>query len=77
MKYIFPLIFLASSAFAWYVGTSGQKYKYDLSDPFDRMMYNVDISAQFDDSYKYQFDFDVQRRVQQDISNGQFGGGYY
>ena len=76
MKYIFPLIFLASSAFAWYVGTSGQKYKYDLSNSLDRTMYSIDVTAQYNDSYKSKFDFGVQRRVQQDISNGQFGGGY-
>ncbi|HIC10064.1 MAG TPA: hypothetical protein EYO61_01730 [Campylobacterales bacterium] len=72
MKYIFPFIFLASSAFAWYVGTSGQKYKYDLSDQRDLMKYKMDFKAQINDSIH-----SYNPRVQLDRSLGQFGGGYY
>ena len=72
MKYIFPLIFFASSAFAWYVGTSGQKYKYDLSDQRDLMKYKMDFKAQINDRIH-----SYNPKVQIDRSLGQFGGGYY
>ena len=35
-----------------YVGTSGQRYKYDLSDPIDRINYQNDIAAQQSDKLK-------------------------
>jgi tetratricopeptide (TPR) repeat protein len=50
-----------------YRGLSGTKYKYDLSNPSDRIMYKVDPSAQIMDS--------VNPLVKMDRSMGQYGGG--
>ena len=54
-----------------YKGDSGQKYKYDLSDPSDRMDYKYDWDAQWNDKWNSKFNFDVQM----DQQNRQYGGG--
>ncbi len=50
-------------------GISGQKYKYDLSDPIDRHNYSTDLAAQHRDS--------TNLNVQTDRGMGQHGGGAY
>ena len=50
-----------------YESSSGNKYKYDLSDPSDRLDYSVDIGAQLDDS--------VDPSVGMDRDMGEYGGG--
>ena len=52
-----------------YESSSGVKYKYDLSNPSDRVMYDVDPAAQLNDS------INVDPRVDIDRSLGQYGGG--
>jgi len=50
-----------------YESSLGNKYKYDLSDPSDRVEYSVDVSAQLSDS--------VNPSVGLDRSLGEYGGG--
>ena len=50
-----------------YESSSGNHYKYDLSDPSDRLEYSVDVGAQLDDS--------VNPSVGLDRSLGEYGGG--
>jgi hypothetical protein len=50
-----------------YESSSGNQYKYDLSDPSDRLEYSVDVGAQLDDS--------VNPSVGLDRSLGEYGGG--
>jgi len=50
-----------------YRSMSGTKYKYDLSNPSDRIRYEVDPASQIRDS--------VNSRVKIDRSMGQYGGG--
>ena len=50
-----------------YKSTSGTRYKYDLSNPSDRIRYEVDPGAQLRDS--------VNPRVDIDRGLGQYGGG--
>ncbi len=50
-----------------YESSSGNKYKYDLSDPSDRNSYSTDVGAQIDDS--------VDPSVSIDRSMGEYGGG--
>ncbi len=50
-----------------YESTSGTRYKYDLSNPSDRIRYEVDPGAQLRDS--------VNPRVDIDRGLGQYGGG--
>ena len=50
-----------------YESSSGNKYKYDLSDPSDRNGYSVDVGAQMDDSLDPSVDLD--RGI------GEYGGG--
>jgi len=83
MRSILVLMFLAvASLFGWgvddykYIGSSGQKYKYDLSDPIDRISYKTDLSTQFDDKMNQRMDLDIRRNVNFDRSNGQFGAGF-
>lgn len=52
-----------------YRGSSGLKYKYDLSRPSDQMHYEMDLSAQMGDSMS----IDIRR--DQDRSMGQYGAG--
>ena len=52
-----------------YVSYTGQKYKYDLSNPGDRVMYSVDPAAQIRDS--------INPMVDIDRNLGQYGGGSY
>lgn len=54
-----------------YQGPSGAKYKYDLSNPGDRIRYEVAPAAQLRD----QIAVDPRRDI--DKSIGQQGGGYY
>ena len=68
-----------SMSFAWdngqddnesnYESSTGVQYKYDLSNPSDRIMYDVDPAAQVMDS------INVDPRVDIDRSLGQYGGG--
>jgi hypothetical protein len=46
-----------------YEGPSGKNYEYDLSDPVDRIMYDVDPSAQIRDSV----DPDPRRELDNDL----------
>ena len=52
-----------------YSGSSGSSYQYDLSNPYDRKSYDVDIGAQQRDAFSYDRYYDN--------SFGQFGGGIY
>ena len=52
-------------------GASGARYQYDLSNPGDRIRYDVDPAAQLRD----QIAVDPRRDI--DKSIGQQGGGYY
>jgi len=74
-------LLIASPAIAWddekekekkrnkeypYQSSSGQRYKYDLNKPGDRIRYEVDPGAQVRDS--------VKPRVKMDRDMGQYGG---
>jgi hypothetical protein len=50
-----------------YLGSSGSRYRYDLSNPFDRSIYSTDVGAQINDT------FSSDRFLDQGF--GQFGGG--
>jgi hypothetical protein len=50
-----------------YLGSSGSRYRYDLSNPFDRSIYSTDVGAQINDT------FSSDRLLDQ--GQGQFGGG--
>ena len=50
-----------------YESNTGIRYKYDLSNPSDRIMYEVDPSAQVSDS--------INPMVEIDRNLGQYGGG--
>ena len=52
-----------------YEGSSGARYKYDLSDPSDRIDYSVDVDAQMQDKMSVSPDRDLDRQM------GQYGGG--
>lgn len=52
-----------------YEGLSGTKYKYDLSDPSDRLDYQMDLDAQMDDSINPDPGIDLDRSI------GEYGGG--
>lgn len=52
-----------------YEGNSGQKYKYDLSQPEDRLKYSVDPKAKLDDS------INPNPKTEIDHSLNQYGGG--
>lgn len=52
-----------------YEGSSGTKYKYDLSDPSDQIEYETDLDAQMDDSLNPDPGRDLDRSL------GQYGGG--
>lgn len=52
-----------------YEGLSGTKYKYDLSNPMDRMDYSLDLDAQMEDK------LNVNPGINMDRDFGQFGGG--
>ena len=54
-----------------YEGLSGQKYKYDLSDPVDRLNYDMDIDSKMNDKIYAP----VTPDVQMDRRMGQYGGG--
>ena len=56
---------------AKYEGISGTKYKYDLSDPIDRMNYSLDLDAQMNDK----LNAPINPGVELDRSLGQYGGG--
>ena len=68
-----------SISFAWddgqddsdskYESSTGVRYKYDLSNPSDEIMYEVDPAAQLNDS------LNVDPRVDIDRGLGQYGGG--
>lgn len=53
-----------------YQGSSGAKYKYDLSKPMDKLNYETDSMQQMKDSYN------PDARIQMDRDMGQYGGGY-
>jgi hypothetical protein len=76
IKIAFTTAIIATSLSAWgidddygYKGISGQKYKYDLSDPVDRFDYKYDRDAQINDRYNYNQDVEFDRKM------GDFGGG--
>ena len=50
-----------------YKSSTGNKYKYDLSKPMDRVKYSVDVKAQLKDS--------ISPNVELDRGLGQYGGG--
>ncbi len=50
-----------------YKSSSGQRYKYDLNKPGDKIRYEVDPGAQVKDS--------INPRVELDRDLGQYGGG--
>lgn len=52
-----------------YEGLSGTKYKYDLSNPIDRMDYSLDLDAQMEDK------LNLNPEINMDRDFGQFGGG--
>jgi len=54
-----------------YEGSSGTKYKYDLSDPSDRIDYSTDVDAQMNDK----LNAPINPGVGLDRSMGQYGGG--
>ena len=73
----FALIALASCALcavanAEYRSSSGDRYQYDLNDPYDRSMYQIDIDAQQRD--KLRLNNTINRNI--DRFNGEIGGGY-
>jgi len=54
-----------------YESFSGSRYKYDLSDPGDRIDYQLDIGAQIDDK----INMPINPRVKMDRNLNQYGGG--
>ncbi len=54
-----------------YESSTGTQYEYDLSDPSDRIMYEVDPEAQLRDS------IDVNPMRDIDRGLGEYGGGIY
>lgn len=54
-----------------YEGFSGEKYKYDLSNPIDRLDYSIDLDAQMKDK----LNMPITPGVEIDRSLGQYGGG--
>jgi hypothetical protein len=54
-----------------YESSFGRRYEYDLSDPSDQIMYEVDPNAQLRDS----IDVDPTRDLERSI--GEYGGGVY
>jgi hypothetical protein len=58
-----------------YQGSSGNRYQYDMSNGNDRAAYSTDTGAQQRDYYNNMYN--TSGNVQQDRSNGQFGGGIY
>lgn len=58
-----------------YQGNSGNRYQYDMSNGNDRAAYSTDTGAQQrDNNYNM---YNTSGNVQQDRSNGQYGGGLY
>lgn len=53
-----------------YQGYSGTRYKYDLSNPMDKVQYDIDVNAQMKDKLN-----DWKPGVQLDRGMGQYGGG--
>lgn len=53
-----------------YQGHSGTKYKYDLSNPMDKVQYDIDVNTQMKDKLN-----DWKPGVQLDRGMGQYGGG--
>jgi len=81
---LLAISFVATPAFAWndddpydssgnpnyrYKSYTGQKYQYDLSNPSDKLRYDVDPSAQLRDS------INPSPRIDLDRDMGQYGGG--
>jgi len=54
-----------------YESFSGNRYKYDLSDPGDRIEYKLDIGAQIDDK----INMPINPGVKMDQNFNQYGGG--
>ena len=54
-----------------YESSTGNRYEYDLSDPGDRVEYEVDPGAQLRD----EISVDPTREIDQDL--GEYGGGIY
>ena len=75
------ILTLSVPAFAWndfdddsrdgYTSSFGNRYEYDLSNPSDRISYDVDVSAQMRDRLDVNPTRDLERGM------GQYGGGVY
>jgi|GEM_PF-3293326 len=66
---MFPLQINNGNTMYKYKGNSGICYQYDLNDSMDAQAYNMDLSAQMDDSLK------IDVRVGLDRNMNQYGGG--
>lgn len=54
-----------------YKGASGQEYQYDLSDPIDKLNYDLDLKAKMND----ELNAPITPNVDLDRGIGQYGGG--
>ena len=54
-----------------YESTTGNRYKYDLSKPLDRLEYEMDLGTQLEDNMK----MPINPSVEMDRNFGQHGGG--
>jgi hypothetical protein len=61
--------YMPSNEPSGYSSSFGNKYKYDLNRPLDRLRYNIDPKAKLRD----RLDINPQRRIEQ--NTGQYGGG--
>lgn len=66
---MFPLLMNHGNTICKYKGNSGICYKYDLSNSIDRQKYEMDLSAQTNDSLK------IDVRIGLDRNMNQYGGG--
>ncbi len=71
LSFVALMLVFATGLSADYQGYSGQRYKYDLNNPSDRMNYNVDVGAKFNDKFESKYNYDVKM----DRQMGQYGGG--
>lgn len=66
---MFPLQINHGNSTYKYKGSSGICYKYDLSNSIDQQKYEMDMSAQMNDSLKIDVRIDLDRNM------NQYGGG--
>ena len=76
-KLVLLLAFVSLSASAGYRSYSGDSYQFDMNDPYDRSMYQVDAGAQMRDMYNKGSNAGHQLNRQLDQGMYQNGGGYY